>query len=146
MCTVGVTGKVVLNSEGRMDYLHIWGARIAFTLSDDGPYDAPAHGVTGFAFHIDSEPPPKEALRVTVSSATASADPPFWGGATAESSPIHVGRNELRWVDVGGPIWTEHPPRLDPSRLLSIAFSVPADPGGTKAFSFCISDVAALTN
>jgi hypothetical protein len=145
MCTVGVAAKVILRSDDRTDYANIWGADITLTLQDGASYDAPAHGVTGFAFHIDGEPPPG-TLRVVLSNATATADSPFWGGASSETSPVHAGHNELRWADVGGPVWGDSPPRFDPTRLISISFHVPTDPHGGKAFSFCIDQLTALTN
>jgi hypothetical protein len=145
MCTVGVAAKVILRSDGRMDYPNIWGAAITLDLQDGSSYDAPAHGVTGFAFHIDGEPPPG-MLRVILSTATAPTISPFWGGASSDMSPVHAGRNELSWADVGGPIWEDSPPRFDPTRLISIAFQVPPDSHRAKAFSFCIDQLTALTN
>jgi hypothetical protein len=145
MCMVGVAAKVILRSDGRIDYAHIWGAPISLSLQDGASYDAPAHGVTGFAFHVDAEPPPR-TLRVVLATATAPADSPFWGGVSSEMSPVHAGHNEFRWADVGGPIWADNPPRFDPTRLISISFVVPADPNGAKAFSFCIDQLTALTN
>src|SRR5436190_1588736 len=102
MCTVGIAGKVVLGSDERMDWANISGARIGLTLGDGGPYDAVGHGVTGFAFHIDSEPPPGGRILVELATETARATPPWWGGAVAEVSPVHGGDNQFRWADVGG--------------------------------------------
>ena len=129
-----------------MDWANISGARIGLTLGDGGPYDAVGHGVTGFAFHIDSEPPPGGRILVELATETARATPPWWGGAVAEVSPVHGGDNQFRWADVGGPLYMENPPRFDPARLLSIGFHMRADPAGANSFSFCISHVVALMN
>jgi hypothetical protein len=145
MCMVAVTARVIVRSDGVIDFANIWGARITFTLQDGDSYDALAHGVTGFAFHIDAEPPPR-ALRVELATATAPLDPAFWGGFGSEVSPVHAGHNEVRWADVGGPIWQDRPPRFDPTRLISISFMVPAESHRAKAFSFCIDQLTALTN
>lgn len=146
MCTVGVAAKVVLGSDGRMDSSNIYGAWIGLAFTDNGAYDAPAHGVTGFAFHLDSEPPLGARIRVELAGTTTSQAPPLWGGAAFDKSPVHAGHNEFRWADIGGPLWVEHPPRFDPTELLSIAFHVPASPAGAATFSFCIGDLTALMN
>ena len=144
MCTVGVAGKVIPNSTGSLDWDSIHGARIGLTLQGGVAYDALVHGVTGFGFRIDSEPPPHALLRVEVSTEASGRDPAWWGGAAAESSPVHAGYNEVRWADVGGPLYLAHPPPFDPSRVLSIAFQVPAGPSGAKSFAFCIGELTAL--
>jgi hypothetical protein len=166
MCAIGVAGKVIVGANGRMDWNNIYGARIGLLLAEDGPYDAVAHGVTGFSFHIDTEPPPAGGLRVEVSTeateprdasceSSQCGDPrelaapflqPWWGGAAGETSPVHAGYNEFRWVDVGGPIYIDSPPPFDPTRLLSLSFYVPSTSSGFIAFSFCISHLTALTN
>ena len=145
MCAVGVAAKSVAGADGNPDWDNIWGARIGLTLNDGEPYDARAHGVTGLAFHIDSEPPPNAGLRVQLPTHPGN-DPPLWGGAAADTSPVHAGRNEFRWSDVAGPPYVENPPALDPAHLLSIQFTVPTSPAGAKSFSFCIGRLVALTN
>jgi hypothetical protein len=152
MCATGVAAKAIPGPDGNPDWKNIWGARIGLTLNDGEPYDATAHGVTGLAFHVDSEPPPNAGLRVQVTGHRNGNEnenenePPLWGGAKAEISPVHVGGNEVRWTDVGGPPYIENPPALDPRHLISIVFSVPTAPAGAKSFSFCINQLAALTN
>lgn len=146
ICALGVLAGITLGSDEKMDYAHVWGASIDFDLElvDGKPYDARAHGVTGLAFHIDAEPPPGAGLRVRFVTEGAREDPPFWGGGSSESSPVHAGRNELRWADVGGPIWVDKPPPFDPSRLLAIWFHIAAVPRDARSFSFCINDLVAL--
>jgi len=144
-CAVGVSARPIPRPDGTPDWENIWGARIGLTLNDGEPYDARAHGVTGFAFHIDSEPPPNRGMRVQLAMGPGN-DPPVWGGATTETSPVHMGRNELRWAEVGGPPYLENPPTLDPRHLVSIQFTIPTHPAGARTFSFCIRQLAALTN
>lgn len=146
MCALGVVAGVTVGRDGRMDYAHVWGVSLDFDLDpEDGrPYDAPAHGVTGFAFHIDAEPPPGAGLRVRLKTAELRDDPPFWNGGSSEVSPVHAGHNEFRWAEVGGPIWVDNPPRFDSTRLLGVWFQVPAVPGDARSFSFCIRDLVAL--
>jgi hypothetical protein len=146
MCAVGVAAKVLDRADGNPDWDNIWGARIGFALNDDAPFDAGAHGVTGFAFHIDFEPPPNAGIRVQLPTVTATEAPALWGGAAWETSPVHVGRNEFRWADVGGPPFVASAPPFDPARLLSLVFDIPSSPSGAKSFTFCISQVTALTN
>jgi hypothetical protein len=143
MCVVAVVAKVVLGVDGALDWSNMYGLSVALTLNDGAPYDAPAHGVTGFAFHIDSEPPPGAGMRVALHSA-ASKDAPYWGGAFSESSPLHMGRNEFRFRDVGGPMYVINPVPVDPTRLLSVAFVVPGDASSAKSIAFCIRDFTAL--
>jgi hypothetical protein len=146
MCTVGIAAKPIPGPDGNPDWENIWGARIGLTLGDDEPYDASAHGVTGFAFHINTEPPPNTGIRVQLPTPSASKEPALWGGAAADTSPVHAGRNEFRWADVAGPPYIASPPAFDPTHLLSLVFTVPTSPSGAKSFSFCISELAALTN
>jgi hypothetical protein len=142
MCATGVTAPVVPGKDGKMDYANIWGAYLTFAFDGD-EYDAPGHHVTGFAFHIDAEPPPG-LLRVVLPTISQPDNAAFWGGAASEASPVHAGRNEFRWADVGGPIWIDSPPPFDPARLDAIDFMVPAVPGGARSFSFCIDQLTAL--
>ena len=144
MCVVGVAARTIARADGVPDWDNLWGARIGLTLNDGEPYDAAAHRVSGLAFHIDSEPPPNAGLRVQVRAHQGGGDPPLWGGATAETSPVHAGQNQFRWKDVAGPPYLENPPAVDPSHLISIEFTVPTSPGGARSFSFCIRDVAVL--
>ena len=146
MCVVGIAAKIIERSDGSLDWDNIWGARIGLTLNDDAPYDAPVHGVTGFAFHLDSEPPPNTGIRVQLSTSHAKGDFALWGGGAAETSPVHAGRNEFRWQDMVRPPFIEKPAAFDPSDLLAIVFTVPATGVGAKSFGFCITQLVALTN
>jgi hypothetical protein len=145
MCASGVTAPVIVREDGKIDYANIWGAYVTFVFDFNGDegYDAPGHHVTGIAFHIDAEPPPG-LLRVVLPTIPQLDNAAFWGGATAEASPVHAGRNEFRWADVGGPIWIDDPRPFDPARLIAVNFTVPAVPGGARSFSFCIDQLTAL--
>jgi hypothetical protein len=142
MCASGIAAPVIVGKDGKMDYAHISGATIGFVFDGDG-FDAPGHHVTGVGFHIDAEPP-SGLMRVLLPTVSRQEDPAFWGGAASEASPVHAGRNELRWADVGGPIWIDNPPPFDPTQLTGIGFTVPAVPGAARSFSFCINHLTAL--
>ena len=102
--------------------------------------------MTGLAFHIDAEPPRGAEMLISLPTATANLDAAGWGGAAAETSPVHAGRNEIRWADVGGPIYLEDPPPFDPRHLRSIHFGVKVDDLAAKSFAFCIDELTALTD
>jgi hypothetical protein len=144
MCATGVTAPVISGEDGKTDYENIWGASVQFDFDfePDG-FDAPAHHVTGLAFHIDAEPAPG-LLRVLFPTYAHDHHIAFWGGAASEVSPVHAGRNEVRWADVGGPIWVEDPPPFDPAKLAGVYFQVPAVPGGARSFNFCIDQLTLL--
>jgi hypothetical protein len=142
MCATGVVAPVIVGKDGKMDYTHIWGATAHFAF-EGGGFDAPGHHVTGFSFHIDAEPPPG-LLRVMLLTVSRDTNAAFWGGAASEASPVHAGRNEFRWADVGGPIWLDNPPPFDPTELTEVSFMVPAVPGAARSFSFCIDRLTAL--
>jgi len=147
MCAVGVAAKVVIaGSEEEPDWSNIWGARIGFDLAAGQDYDAPAHGVTGLAFHIDGEPARGAEMRIFLPTATANLEAAWWGGATAATSPVHAGRNEIRWADVGGPNYMVDPPPFDPNGLRAIQFGVAVDEFVAKSFAFCINELTALTD
>lgn len=146
MCMLGVTARVIAGPDGTPDWGGIWGARVGLSLNDDGAYDAPAHGVSGFAFRLDSEPPPNMVVQVLLPTSTARDQQAMWGGATADGSPVHVGLNVFRWSDVGGPPYIVKPPPFDPTKLVAIEFGVHASPGAASHFSLCIRELTALTN
>jgi hypothetical protein len=151
MCTSGVVAKTVVGADGTPDWSSIWGAVIAFLLNGTdfperqvAPYDAERYGVTGFAFDIDSEPPPGAELVVELETFGTEGASAWWGGNTAQWSPVHAGHNAFRWRDVGGPNYLEDPPRFDPSKLIQIGFHVPSNPTRSVSYSFCINNLTAL--
>ena len=65
MCTSGTVAQVLSGSDGQPAWSSIGGNIIGLDLVDTGsnrwssvlpPYDAIAHGITGFAFDIDAVP------------------------------------------------------------------------------------------
>jgi hypothetical protein len=147
MCVVGITARVINDPSGALDFSNIWGFGIAINLNLDEAYDAQTNGVVGFAFDIDAEPPPRGGIRVALPTESApGGEAAWWGGASADTSPVHAGHNEFRWAVVAGPNYRPSPPPFDPTQILSIGFQVPADQGGAKTSSFCIRNLTALRN
>ena len=152
MCVVGVVAPVIRDANGNLDSANIWGLSIGLRFNAGQAYDAPAHGVTGIAFDIDSEPPPRGGIRVLAPTATTAGRAAWWNGATEDTSPVHVGHNEFRWASVGGPLLLTPPPPsyamtpFDPTRLIGIEFAAVSDPYGPETVSFCISNLTALRN
>jgi hypothetical protein len=145
MCVVGVDAQVISDSNGQPDFSHIWGLGIGMRLAaGQAYYDAPAHGVAGFAFDIDSEPPPGGGIRVQLPTSSTLTAAAWWLAATGDRSPVHAGHNEFHWDQVGGPTFSSSPPAFDPTHLLGILFQAVADTDGPKTLSFCIRNLTAL--
>jgi hypothetical protein len=108
------------------------------------PYDAQRFGVTGFAFDIDSEPPPGAELRVELPTPDTATAPAFWGGDALERSPVHAGHNEFRFTDVRGPPYLQNPPPLETRTLTQISFHVQANETRAVSYAFCIKNLTAL--
>jgi hypothetical protein len=152
LCTKGVAAKVITLVNGTMpDYNNIWGAGIGFDLNNSGgdggtkgPYNATMNGVTGIGFTIDKTP--LAGMRVEFPTSATTAAAAFWDGLNM-TSPVKVGRNEVRWSAVKGPFYlTTTPPPFDPTTILSLQFHVPSATAAEAPYEFCISDVTALTN
>jgi hypothetical protein len=151
MCTSGVVARVVAGSDGSPDYASIWGAEIGLLLNSTGspewrpePYDTEQGGVIGFAFDIDSEPPPGAELVVELPTEESGTQPAFWGGKTADRSPVHAGHNEFTLDEVGGPPYALNPPPLDRKKIRQISFHVPSNEYHAISFRFCINNLTAL--
>ena len=133
----------------------IWGNMVILFLAKSDPslgapagsYDAPAHGVTGFAFNIDGTVPPGH-LRVAVATAENDGTAAYWDGATMNASPLDgPGHYEFRWSEVGGPMYLgAGAPPFDPTKILSIRFDMTADTSGPTPYDFCVSKLLLLTN
>ena len=153
MCTSGTVAKVIDPASSA-----IWGAGIGFDLNNAGtadggigeklPWDATAHKVTGFAFHIDM-PPTGGQMRVELptSAAVGTTDlkPAYWGGATANLSPFTKGGDyAFHFADVGGPMSLTDPVPFDETKILSMQFHVVSNTTSVIPFQYCISNVSAL--
>jgi len=155
MCTSGTAAQVI-----DMNYSAIWGTGIGFDLNnggtDDGgtgaklPYDATANNVTGFSFHIDT-PPTGGQMRVEFPTSavmgTTDINAAYWGGAGANLSPFtKAGDYQVKFTDVGGPMYLTSPTPFDPTKILSVQFHVVTNTSSTIPFSYCVSNVKALHN
>jgi hypothetical protein len=155
MCTSGTAAQVLPGSDGQPAWSAIWGNIVGFNLAtpDPGPlpvigtYDAPAHGITGFAFNIDGVLPLGH-LRVLVTTAENDRDSAYWEGAVMDLSPYDgPGYYEIRWPDVGGPLYLNGAaPPFDPTKIEAIAFAVVSRETEAAPYSFCISNVVLLGN
>ena len=167
MCTSGVAAQVLAGDGGAPAYSVIWGNMIAFDLDNPTPlngdagvvdadagadaglpakgqYDASAHRVTGIAFDIDTPPPAN--LRVEFQTLGTENNAAYWGGAASNASPVFAGHNEIRWSEVGGPLYLTSPPRFDSTKLESVAFHVVVNTNATVPYSFCVKNVVMLTD
>jgi len=156
MCTSGIAAQVVTGSDGQPAWYSIWGNIIGLDLVDTGtdhwsssvvPYDAVAHGITGFAFDIDAVPAGGH-LSVAFATAGTERDPAYWGGATDELSPILApGHYEMRWPEVGGPKYLgSAAPPFDPTMLKWIELHVVSVTTAPIPYAFCVSNATLLTN
>jgi hypothetical protein len=163
MCTRGTAATVLNSDAGQPFYTAIWGALIGFDLNHPvaldggaappnaglsglGQYDAPAHGITGISFDIDS-PPPETNFRVGFKTLGTEESFAYWGGKTMLYSPVPAGgRYQLHWSEVGGPYYLSVPPPFDPSKLESVVFFVTTSAAGPVPFMFCISNLILLTD
>ena len=157
MCTSGVTAQVVNGSDGLPAWSSIWGNIIGFDVNNPGGisdgtsmrgvYDAPAHGVTGFAFDIDSVPMGGH-IRVGFQTQGTENNAAYYGGANMDVSPVLApGHYEIRWPSVGGPLYLgPMAPPFDPTKLDGIFFHVVANNFSPVPFSFCVSNPTLLTN
>ena len=126
MCTSGTAAQVQVGSDGVFAWSAIWGNIVAFNLATSNPspvpvigtYDAPAHGITGFAFDIDGRLPLGH-FRVIVATAENNHDPAYWEGAAMDLSPfVGPGHYEIRWPQVGGPLYLgAAAPPFDPTQI-----------------------------
>ena len=153
MCTMGTAAKVL-----DMNYSAIWGTGIGFDTNNGGadvggtksPWDATANGITGLAFEIDT-PPTGGQMRVefptSATPGTTDINAAYWGGATANLSPFTKGgKYSFHWKDVGGPMYLMAPAVFDPTKILSVQFHVVTNTSSAIPFSYCISNVYALTD
>jgi hypothetical protein len=156
MCTTGVAAPVMTGSDGQPAWSSIWGTLVGFNLAEmpdpaggppvPGPYDAVARGFVGFAFDLDGQIPIGH-MRVDVATVTTNNNAAYWMGATSDVSPVGApARFEVRWPEVGGPMYLgPSAPPFDPREITSIRWQVVANTFGPVPYSFCIRNVALLT-
>jgi hypothetical protein len=156
MCTTGVAAQILNGSDGQPAYSSIWGNIIGFALASTAPrdagsdtlgvYDAPAHGITGFAFDIDAVPPGGH-IRVAFPTKGTENNAASWRGATNDLSPIVApGHYEMRWPEIGGPMYLVGAPPFDPKTLEMISFHVVSNISASTSYSFCVNNITLLTN
>jgi hypothetical protein len=155
MCTSGIAAQVLTGSDGQLAWSAIWGNIVGFDLATPDPspmpvigtYDAPAHGITGFAFNIGGFLP-LGRLRVLVTTAENHTNSAYWYGAENDLSPVNgPGHYEVRWPEVGGPLYLAGTaPPFDPTKIEAIAFHVVSRETDAAPYAFCISNVVLLTN
>jgi hypothetical protein len=152
MCTSGVVAQVKTGSDGLPAWSSIWGTIVGFDLAVDdagvaGPYDAIARGFTGFAFDIDNVSP-GPWLRVEFATVGTNNSAAYWSGVMHDVSPVPgPGHYEIRWPDVGGPMYLgQNAPPFDPRQLTAIRFHVVPNVSVPIPYGFCISNTAFLRN
>lgn len=152
MCASGTAAKVVMSQ-----YSAIWGTGIGFDMNNagndggtgqKGAWDATAHNVTGFSFHIDM-PPTGGQMRVefptNATPGTTDINAAYWGGAGQNLSPISKTDDySFHWADVGGPMYLASPMAFDKTKILSMQFHVVTNTSSTIDFNYCISNLRAL--
>jgi hypothetical protein len=158
MCAMGVAAAIINDSVASPDYTNIFGVGIGLDFNNAGtgdagtglgkqPYNATAAGITGFKFDIDT--PPLAAMRVefpTVATTAMNNINPYWNGAANNVSPVKAGTNTIPFAAVTGPMYATNPPAFDPTTVLSIQFHVVPSTAATTPFSFCVSNLTAITN
>ncbi|HEY5448014.1 MAG TPA: hypothetical protein VIQ54_04655 [Polyangia bacterium] len=154
MCTSGTSAQVLLGSDGTPAWSVIWGNIIAVNLATPDPspmavlgsYDAPAHGVTGFAFDIDA-PPVGGHIRVMFATPGTENHAAYWSGAGSDASPISgPGHYAMRWPEINGPFWFNEAPPFDPTKIEWIAFHVVSTTDAPVPFDFCLRNLVLLTD
>ncbi|SRR6266700_4547569 len=152
MCTTGTAAAVANLVTGTTpDYDNIWGAGIGLDLNNSGgdggvkmPFDATGNHVTGFSFDIDMVPvAPMRIEFPTMATATTAA---FWVQAMNDHFSLVKTHNEFHWANVMPPFYATTPPAFDPTGILSIQFHVVSDPSGPAMYTFCVSNLRALSD
>ena len=156
MCTSGIAAQIIAGGDGMPAYSSIWGNMVGFDLANPGsgplqtdaaPYDAVAHGITGFAFDLDAVPLGGH-LQVGFATVGTEKNAAYWRGATDDLSPIAApGHYEMRWAEIGGPKYLgPNAPPFDPTTLKWVLFHVVSNISAAVPYSFCISNATLLTN
>jgi hypothetical protein len=165
ICTAGTAAQVIGDvANTTADYSNIFGDGMAFDFNNPGAdadggapaqkpfYDAAAHGITGISFTLDGDNVPIGHLRVEFPTAAmrgvTDLTAAFWtgGNPAAQTSPVVMGTNTIKWGDVQGPFYITSPAVFDKMQLLSMQFHVWTDLNPARPFSYCVSNITLLTN
>jgi hypothetical protein len=166
-CTSG-TAAMVLIKDGSPDYSDLWGGGMGLNFYSSardagGAGYSDLSGYTGISFDFRGDLVPPFSMRVDFPfMGEHGTDAPYWDGggdrATAYSpltgttaSPQHV---EIKWADVGGPqyLMAEVPPvdvadyPFDPRAVQGIQFLVFTNASTVTPYSFCVANLALMTN
>ena len=161
MCTSGTVAKVIdltgktgcPATSASCDYSNIFGAGIGLDVNNAGgdagavklPLDMTAAGVIGISFDIDAVP--LTGLRVEFPTDTTANTAAIWKPAKTKNytSPLAAGHNVILFSDVIQPDYIMGAAKLDATKLVSIQFHVPTTTTASAAYTFCISNLAAVT-
>ena len=147
-CAQGFVGRVELGPDGLPAYAIYWGAALGFNLYQEVgfdaamPYDAAAHGVSGFAFVVKG-PNPLPAggeLRFTVKVA---------GDPHAYCAKIpSVGDNAFHLRELHQDCWNFDvtAPTPDPTQLEALHWQYVTNLAQGYRFDLCIAELSALTD
>lgn len=158
-CTSGVAAMVLLK-DGIPDYGDLWGGGMGLNFNPVGDGGAAGYAdlsaYAGIAFDFSGDLVPPSSMRVDFPfKGEHGADAPYWMGNTRAYSPLPVaGHVVIRWTDIGGPYYlmqeapavdvTQYP--FDPKAVQAIQFLVFTNTSVATPYSFCVANLALLTN
>jgi len=161
-CTTGIAA-LVLSKNGSPDYADLWGGGLGLNFNPAGDVGAAGYAdlsaYTGIAFDFSGDVVPPQSMRVDFPFlGQHGLDAPYWKGAMAyspltgtTSNPQHV---VIKWAEIAGPeyLTQEVPPvdvtrfPFDPRAVQAIQFLVFTNASATTPYSFCVANLAFLTN
>ncbi len=162
-CTKGTAAQVLNGTNGSPDYSDMWGAGISMDLNNPGgdagvKMDWNGSNYKGVAFDIAPGPDatmiPTASMRVNFPfTGEHNTDSPYYQGALKSNSGLLAkgGHVVIHWSDVGGPMYLANQtppvpaPKFDPTKIQSIQWQVFTNVNGPIPYSFCISNLAVLT-
>ncbi len=162
-CTSGTAAQVLNGSSGSPDYSDMWGAGVSLDLNNPGgdagvKMDWNGSNYKGVAFDITPGPGatsiPAASMRVNFPfTGEHGTDSPYYNGALKSNSalPSKGGHVQIHWTDVGGPSYLMNqtppvtPPAFDVTKIQSIQWQVFTNVNNSIPYSFCISNLAVLT-
>jgi hypothetical protein len=140
VCIRGTATQVVNGSDGSPAYAQQWGAGVGFDLSNTAnvrmPYDAAAHGITGFVFEITGTAPP--VIRVNIGTPSTGNDAHFVQARVPSANLI------VRFSDVQQGAWVGMPRAFTPEAIFFVQFQVVTSATSSTPFDFCIRGARVL--